>query len=61
MSELVGAVLTRPSIEASRATDVLARHWGIDGVLRPLPSERDRNTAEVLYHTPANVSPAARP
>ena len=25
------------------------------------PSERDRNTAEVLYHTPANVSPAARP
>lgn len=27
----------------------------------PGPSERDRNTAEVLYHTPANVSPAARP
>ena len=25
------------------------------------PSQRDRNTAEVLYHTPANVSPAARP
>jgi predicted Zn-dependent protease len=25
------------------------------------PSERDRNTAEVLYHTPANVSPAPRP
>jgi predicted Zn-dependent protease len=27
----------------------------------PKPSERDRNTAEVLYHTPANVSPAPRP
>ncbi len=27
----------------------------------PHPSERDRNTAEVLYHTPANVSPAPRP
>lgn len=25
------------------------------------PSERDRNTAEVLYHTPATVLPAARP
>jgi predicted Zn-dependent protease len=25
------------------------------------PSERDRNTAEILYHSPANVSPAARP
>ena len=51
MSELVGAVLTRPSIEASRATDVLARHWGIDGVLRPLPSERDRNFAVTVDGT----------
>jgi predicted Zn-dependent protease len=25
------------------------------------PSERDRNTAEILYHSPANVSPAPRP
>jgi Ser/Thr protein kinase RdoA (MazF antagonist) len=45
VSELVGAVLTRPSIEPAAATEVLARHWGIAGTLRPLPSERDRNFA----------------
>lgn len=45
MSELVGAVLTRPSVDADRAAAILREHWAIDGVLRPLPSERDRNFA----------------
>jgi Ser/Thr protein kinase RdoA (MazF antagonist) len=45
VSELVGAVLTRPSIEADAAAAVLRRWWGIDGALRSLPSERDRNFA----------------
>ena len=45
MSELVGAVLTRPSVDADRAAAILREEWGIDGVLRPLPSERDRNFA----------------
>jgi Ser/Thr protein kinase RdoA (MazF antagonist) len=45
VSELVGAVLTRPSIEAPAAADVLERHWGLAGTLRSLPSERDRNFA----------------
>ena len=45
VTELVGAVLTRPSIDGSAAADVLALHWGIAGDLRSLPSERDRNFA----------------
>jgi Ser/Thr protein kinase RdoA (MazF antagonist) len=45
MSELVGAVLTRPSVDADRAAAILREQWGIAGVLRPLPSERDRNFA----------------
>ena len=45
MSELVGAVLTRPSIGIDVATTVLRRDWAIVGTLRPLPSERDRNFA----------------
>jgi len=45
VSELVGAVLTRPSIEAGAAAAVLRRSWGIEGALRSLPSERDRNFA----------------
>jgi Ser/Thr protein kinase RdoA (MazF antagonist) len=40
---MVGAVLTRPSFETMEATAFLERTWGIRGVLRPLPSERDRN------------------
>lgn len=42
---LVGAVLTRPSIDDAAAADLLTRHWGIEGTLRSLPSERDRNFA----------------
>jgi len=45
MSELVGAVLTRPSIGLDAAAGLLRREWGIEGTLRPLPSERDRNFA----------------
>ena len=45
MHELVGAVLTRPSVDAVAAAAILRAHWGVDGVLRPLPSERDRNFA----------------
>jgi Ser/Thr protein kinase RdoA (MazF antagonist) len=45
VNELVGAVLTRPSINADRAAAVLRGSWGIDGALRSLPSERDRNFA----------------
>ncbi len=45
MSELVGAVLTRPSVDTDRAAAVLWAEWEIDGALRPLPSERDRNWA----------------
>jgi Ser/Thr protein kinase RdoA (MazF antagonist) len=45
VNELVGAVLTRPSIDVDRAADVLRRRWGIVGDLRALPSERDRNFA----------------
>ncbi len=48
MNELVGAVLTRPSIDAAAAADVLQRHWGLAGTLRPLPSERDRNFAVAI-------------
>ncbi len=45
MSELVGAVLTRPAVDMDRAAAVLWAEWEIDGTLRPLPSERDRNWA----------------
>jgi Ser/Thr protein kinase RdoA (MazF antagonist) len=45
VSELVGAVLTRPVIDADDAASFLRRTWAIDGDLRPLPSERDRNFA----------------
>jgi Ser/Thr protein kinase RdoA (MazF antagonist) len=45
VTELVGAVLTRPSIDVAAATAVLERHWGLAGTLRALPSERDRNFA----------------
>jgi Ser/Thr protein kinase RdoA (MazF antagonist) len=45
VTDLVGAVLTRPSIEIDAAAAVLRASWGIDGELRPLPSERDRNFA----------------
>ena len=45
MTDLVGAVLTRPSIEIEQASDALEAMWGIHGDLRPLPSERDRNFA----------------
>lgn len=45
MTDLVGAVLTRPSIDAEGATGILAARWGIAAELRPLPSERDRNFA----------------
>jgi Ser/Thr protein kinase RdoA (MazF antagonist) len=43
MSDMVGAVLTRPSFETMDATALLEDAWGVRGVLRPLPSERDRN------------------
>ena len=42
---MVGAVLTRPAVDLDRATAILGEAWGIAGVLRPLPSERDRNFA----------------
>ena len=45
MTDLVGAVLTRPSFETDDAAAFLERSWGIRGELRPLPSERDRNFA----------------
>ena len=45
VSELVGAVLTRPSIDVAGAGRILAEHWAVAGELRPLPSERDRNFA----------------
>lgn len=45
VSELVGAVLTRPSVDIGAAAAMLRDVWGIDGALRPLPSERDRNFA----------------
>ena len=45
MTEAVGAVLTRPSVDAAVAAAILREHWGLDGELRPLPSERDRNFA----------------
>ncbi|HEX2755227.1 MAG TPA: phosphotransferase [Candidatus Limnocylindrales bacterium] len=48
MNELVGAVLTRPSIDTAGAASVLLRQWGLVGDLRSLPSERDRNFAVVV-------------
>jgi len=45
VSELVGAVLTRPTLRSDEAAAVLVEHWAIDGALRTLPSERDRNFA----------------
>jgi Ser/Thr protein kinase RdoA (MazF antagonist) len=45
VTELVRAVLTRPSIEIDAAAALLGSSWGIAGDLRPLPSERDRNFA----------------
>ena len=32
-----------PRITASQAQEILAAHWDIRGVLRPLPGERERN------------------
>jgi Ser/Thr protein kinase RdoA (MazF antagonist) len=45
VSDRVGAVLTRPRLDLEEARAILGRHWAIDGELRPLPSERDRNFA----------------
>jgi Ser/Thr protein kinase RdoA (MazF antagonist) len=45
VSDRVGAVLTRPRLELEEARALLDRHWAIDGELRHLPSERDRNFA----------------
>jgi Ser/Thr protein kinase RdoA (MazF antagonist) len=45
VTDLVGAVLTRPSVDIAEATRLLEDGWGIRGDLRPLPSERDRNFA----------------
>lgn len=45
MTDLVGAVLTRPTFEIAEATAFLAQSWRLHGDLRPLPSERDRNFA----------------
>jgi Ser/Thr protein kinase RdoA (MazF antagonist) len=45
VSDRVSAVLTRPSVEPEEARAILDRHWAIDGDLRSLPSERDRNFA----------------
>lgn len=43
MTDLVGAVLTRPTFETEQAGALLERAWGVRGELSPLPSERDRN------------------
>ena len=45
MSELVSAVLSRPSVDEETAAAVLRDRWGVAAELRPLPSERDRNYA----------------
>jgi hypothetical protein len=45
VSDLVGAVLTRPAVSIDAAAAVLEGSWGIRGELRPLPSERDANLA----------------
>jgi hypothetical protein len=43
MTDLVGAVLTRPTLDLGQAHRLLQESWAIDGELRPLPSERDVN------------------
>jgi Ser/Thr protein kinase RdoA (MazF antagonist) len=48
VSELVGAVLTRPTVDIERAAAILAEHWHVDGGLSVLPSERDRNFAVMV-------------
>jgi Ser/Thr protein kinase RdoA (MazF antagonist) len=45
VSDRVSAVLTRPSVDVVEARAILERLWAVDGDLRPLPSERDRNFA----------------
>jgi Ser/Thr protein kinase RdoA (MazF antagonist) len=45
MTELVWAVLARPTFTMEEASRLLERSWKITGELRPLPSERDRNFA----------------
>jgi hypothetical protein len=45
VSDLVGAVLTRPAVDREQGATILAESWGIAGTLRALPSERDRNWA----------------
>lgn len=42
---MVGAVLTRPAVDAEAVATLLASSWRIVGELRPLPSERDLNFA----------------
>jgi Ser/Thr protein kinase RdoA (MazF antagonist) len=50
VSELVGAVLTRPTTDVTTALAILREHWAPAGdvVLRSLPSERDRNFAVTI-------------
>jgi Ser/Thr protein kinase RdoA (MazF antagonist) len=48
VSELVGAVLTRPTVDVERARAILAEHWRYAGTLSVLPSERDRNFAVTI-------------
>jgi Ser/Thr protein kinase RdoA (MazF antagonist) len=48
VSDLVGAVLTRPTVDQEQGATILAEGWGIAGTLRALPSERDRNWAVAL-------------
>jgi Ser/Thr protein kinase RdoA (MazF antagonist) len=48
MSDLVGAVLTRPTVDAAHAATILLGEWGVRGTLRDLPSERDRNFAVIV-------------
>ena len=50
MSDLVGAVLTRPVVDTEDALRLLRTRWSIedDVTLRALPSERDRNFAVVV-------------
>ena len=46
-------VATRPTIDLDAAAAALSRHWGLDGELSNLPSERDRN----LLLRPSDGSP----
>jgi len=43
MADLVGAVLTRPALDAGQAHRLLGQSWALAGELGPLPSERDIN------------------